>query len=62
MMCFIWSLIDVRSHPIFGEGFYAWYIPFYSSDLELIVFQILNIIGIVGIVLSIIKIKKGKGK
>lgn len=62
LMCFIWSLIDERSHPTFGEGFYAWYIPFYSSDAELIVFQILNIASIVGIVISLIKIIKRKEK
>lgn len=62
LMCFVWSLIDERSHPTLGEGFYVWYIPFYSSDAELIVFQILNIASIVGIVVSLIKIIKRKEK
>ena len=63
ILCFIWSLIDSRSNPNFGEGFYLWYIPFYSSDIELIIFQVLNILGIIGIVISIIMIvKKNKNK
>lgn len=60
LICFIWSLIDKRSNPTLGEGFYTWYIPFYSSDAELIVFQILNIVGIIGIVVSLIKVIKIK--
>ena len=63
ILCFIWSLIDPRSNPNFGEGFYLWYIPFYSSDIELIIFQVLNILGIIGIVISIYMIfKKNKNK
>ena len=62
LLCFIWSLIDKRSHPTLGEGFYAWYIPFYSSDIELIAFQILNIAGIIGIMASLIKIIKRNSK
>ena len=63
LFCFIWSLIDPRSNPNFGEGFYLWYIPFYSSDIELITFQVLNLLGIIGIVISMIKIlKKNKNK
>ena len=63
LLCFIWSLIDPRSNPYFGEGFYLWYIPFYSSDIELIIFQVLNILGIIGIIISIIIIvKKNKNK
>ncbi len=58
LLCFIRSLVDKRSHPTLGEGFYTWYIPFYSSDAELIIFQILNIIGVIGIVISLIKIIK----
>lgn len=60
LICFIWSLIDKRSNPTLGEGFYTWYIPFYSSDAELMVFQILNIVGIIGIVVSLIKVIKIK--
>lgn len=56
IICFIWALIDKRTHPTLGEGFYAWYIPFYSSDAELIVFQLLNIVGFVGIIISLLKI------
>ncbi len=62
ILCFIWSLIDKRSHPTLGQGFYVWYIPFYSSDFELIVFQILNILGVIGIIVSLIKIIKRKEK
>lgn len=60
LICFIWSLIDKRSNPTLGEGFCTWYIPFYSSDAELIVFQIINIVGIIGIVVSLIKVIKIK--
>lgn len=62
LMCFIWSLIDKRSHPTLGEGFFAWYILFYSSDIKLIVFQLLNIASIIGIIVSLIKIIKRNGK
>lgn len=62
ILCFVWSLIDKRSSPTFGEGFYNWYIPFYSSDIELIVFQVLNIAAIVGIVFCLIKIIKNRKK
>lgn len=58
ILCFIWSLIDERSHPTLGEGFYVWYIPFYSSDAELIIFQVINIAGVSGIVITLIKILK----
>ena len=62
LLCFIWPLIDKRSYPTLGEGLYAWYIPFYSSNIELIVFQILNITSIIGIIVSLIKIIKRNNK
>ena len=62
IICFIWALIDKRTHPTLGEGFYVWYIPFYSSDAELIVFQLLNIVGFVGIIISLLKILNRKEK
>lgn len=62
LLCFIWAVTHPLTTAYFGKGFHNWYIPFYTSSMDVLVFQFLNILSIVGIGISLFLLLKRKEK